>query len=78
MNKKRLQKLVEAVAKIQSAYDTLETIRDEEQEAFDNMPESLQYSERGELTEQNADDLDSAVSDLSMVLDTLNEIVDNN
>lgn len=78
MNKKRLQRLVDAVAKIQGAFDELEIIRDEEQEAFDNMPESLQYSEKGELTEQNANDLDYAVGDLESALNTLDDIVNNN
>ena len=34
---------------IQNAHDVLEEVRDEEQDAFDNMPEGLQDSERGDL-----------------------------
>ena len=59
-------------------YSELEEIRDEEQEAFDNMPGSLQYSERGEQTGQNADDLNSVVSDFESVIDALNDVINNN
>jgi hypothetical protein len=41
MNKDRRERL-------QTLYDLLEEIIDEEQNAFDNMPETLQGSERGE------------------------------
>ena len=53
-------------------------MKDEEQEAFDNMPESLQSSERGEQIEQNADDLENAWDALDGVITDLQDILDNN
>lgn len=52
----------------------METIRDEEQEAFDNLPESIQCSERGETME----DYISTMEEMLDYLDTgeLQEIVD--
>lgn len=44
--------------------DQLQSIRDEEQEYYDNMPESIQNGERGERTQEVIDSLDEAISDL--------------
>lgn len=46
------------------AIDQLSEIRDEEQEAYDNLPESLQESERGENMQDCIDSLESFMSDL--------------
>lgn len=54
----RLQELVEALACIQ----------EEEQEAFDNMPESLQESERGEAMQEAIDAMDEAKDALDGIL----------
>ena len=51
MNKVRRKELARVVDLLDRARDLLDTIRDEEQEAFDNLPESIQYSERGETME---------------------------
>lgn len=40
----------------------LETLRDEEQEAYDNMPESLQAGERGDHSQGAISYLESAIS----------------
>ena len=42
----------------------LEEIRNEEEEAYDNLPESLQDSESGENMQNCIDALDSFISDL--------------
>lgn len=46
------------------AIDQLSEIRDEEQEAYDNLPESLQESERGENMQNCIDALEYFMSDL--------------
>ena len=51
--------------------EMIETIKDEEQEAFDNLPENLQGSDRGEAMEAAADNLDSAFNGMDEVLDYL-------
>ena len=48
----------------EEAIDQLSEIRDEEQEAYDNLPESLQESERGENMQNCIDALEYFMSDL--------------
>ena len=50
-----------------SIHGDLESIRDGEQEAFDNLPESVQGGERGQ-------DMESAISEMESALDTLESI----
>ena len=57
--------------------DDIEEVQNEEQEAYDNMPENLQESERGEAMQEAIDNLDSAWSSLEEAKDTLEEIINN-
>lgn len=45
----------------------LETIRDEEQDKFDNMPEGLQQGDIGQLLEQRVSDLDEWINELESI-----------
>lgn len=76
MNKQRRKYLAEAVEKLSEAMSIVEDVRNDEQDAFDNMPGSLQYSERGEQMEEYIDNLDEAYDNISDVADTLQEIID--
>lgn len=69
MNKYRrnqLQKIYDAISAIQA---DLEEVRDDEQEAFDNMPEGIQCSERGEMSENAISELDDALYALEELLE---------
>ena len=60
-----INELIEKFEEIKSeAIDQLSEIRDEEQEAYDNLPESLQESERGENMQDCIDALEYFMSDL--------------
>lgn len=48
MNKARKKRLAEAAELLDQIRDILEEVKNEEQEAYDNLPESFQQSERGE------------------------------
>ena len=74
MNRARRKELARVIDLVEQARDILEMVRDEEQEAFDNLPESFQYSERGETMEGYI----STMEELLDALDTdeLQEIVD--
>ena len=74
MNKVRRKELARVVDLLDQARDLLETIRDEEQEAFDNLPESIQYSERGETMENYIGTMDEILDYLGT--GELQEIVD--
>ena len=71
MNKdrrKRIDKLLAKLDMIRSdfdddARDELEALGTEERDAFDNMPEGVQRSERGETASEAADELDAALED---------------
>lgn len=59
-----MDRLTPLAATITDIKDALESIRDEEQDSFDNMPEGLQQSDRGQASEEAISTLDSAIDDL--------------
>jgi uncharacterized coiled-coil DUF342 family protein len=64
MNSK-IRKRLEAIETALSEFkDELETIKDEEQEKYDNMPESFQDADKGQAMMNAIDELDYAVSSL--------------
>ena len=87
MNKVRRKELTDLLEKFESIQsllldlkDGLQSVRDEEQDAFDNMPESLQESERGEKMNTAIDALDEAISyiedDISDVMDSVKDSIE--
>lgn len=58
MNKDRREELLDVTELLSDAIDRLGEIRDDEQEAFDSMPEGLQYSSRGDAMQEALDVLD--------------------
>ena len=79
MNKERraaIKRLVEEfdlainVGRLKEIKEGLETLRDEEQEYYDNMPEGLQGGDKGQAAE-------AAVSALEAVVDEIDNIIDN-
>ena len=48
---------------------------EEEQEALDNMPESIQCSDRGECAQAKIDTIGDAMTDLESSIDNLNEVL---
>lgn len=75
MNKQRRKRLEDVVSRLEECMSDLEFIKEEEQEAYDNLPESIQYSERGEAMQGNVDDIDYVISDLDQVIDSINNII---
>lgn len=49
---------------------------EQERESFDNLPEGLQASERGEAMEENADDLEYADTDFETLLEGLRAVAE--
>lgn len=78
MNKDRRKDIAKVIAdigaldlpNIEDFINDVESIRDEEQEYLDNMPEGLRYSGNGERAEE-------AISALEEAIDALNEIADS-
>ena len=76
MNKARRKQLEEALGKAKELKETLEILRDEEQEALDNLPESIQAGERGDTMQENIDNLDYAVDNVGDAIDNINEVLE--
>lgn len=72
--KKELQGYVENLEEIKNA---IEEMQDDEQCKFDNMPESLQESERGEAMQNAIEYLEDASYSIEDVIDYLNNIVES-
>ena len=64
MNKERRKELEAIDALIATAKERLEMVRDAEQEAFDNLPDSLQQGERGQAMEEAIGNLESTIANL--------------
>ena len=84
MNDKRRKELNAVIDRLRAAADDASNLYtdfsvtvDEEREAFENMPEGLQQSEKGEATSEGLDVLDSALAMLDTVVDDLNQIADD-
>jgi predicted transcriptional regulator len=71
--RKTLQCYAESLYEIKSA---IEEMMDEETEKFDNMPEGLQESDRGEAILEAIEKLESSASSLEEAIDQLDEITE--
>lgn len=87
MNKSRRKKIAVVINNLEEItnYDLIESIKDEiedilweENDAYDNMPENLQYSIRGEESSEAIDNLQEAVDLLEEAIDIINDINDIN
>lgn len=85
--RKNLQAIIEAIEGLKSQLEDqmsdLETIRDEETDYYDNMPEGIQASEREERAEYSMEALTEAcdtlydlVSQLEDVTNSIQEAID--
>lgn len=60
---------------LKKASSELSSILNEEQEAFDNMPEGLQSSYRGMCSEDAVDSMEEASEKLDEVIELLSDVV---
>lgn len=75
MNDTRRKELAKAIDLIDRARYIIDDVKDEEQDAFDALPEGLQQSERGEKLEKNVDSLDEISDFLDDKIYDLRDIV---
>lgn len=76
MNKARRKWLQSVIDALEEQKCEIESIQEEEQEAYDNMPEGLQEAERGQTIYENCDTLESAASDLEDIISNLQEALE--
>lgn len=67
MNKERRDRLSDVIASLEEAKDLLEDVKNDEQDAFDNMPVGLQGSERGSKMEDYIELMEDAVDQIDNV-----------
>ncbi|MGN0493572.1 MAG: hypothetical protein ACI4F7_07995 [Acutalibacteraceae bacterium] len=73
--RKKLGEVIDGLDVIQDRKDlyawinTLDNLKDEEQDYYDNIPENLQYSQRAEDSEAAIDNLDEALGLLNEAYD---------
>jgi len=74
MNKERRKKIANVISKLEDLNNEIDSIREEEQDTFDSIPENLQESENGQLMQEAIENLENAFSDVESALESLNEI----
>lgn len=55
--------------KLNQALDLLTYVHEEETESLEALPESLQYSEKGEKMQEYIDGIDTAVNEIQTILE---------
>lgn len=70
--RKQIQKLQDSLCEIQSE---LENLIDEENEAFDNLPEQFQDGDRGQQMQEYITYMEDSLSNIEEATEWLNEIV---
>ena len=70
-NKERRKQVKDVIMRIAAL---VQNILDDEEEAFDNMPEGLQASENGMVSEEAQDNLSAAIDALEEAISYLEEI----
>ena len=74
MNKQRRKIISECTLQIEQIKSTLEDVKMDEEFAFDNMPENLQGSERGEEMEEAIDCLEEVIDTLDDAIEQLSQL----
>lgn len=74
MNKQRRNEIQNILSEIQNIKTRLELVQMNEEMAFDNMPENLQYSMRGDESQEAIDSMSTAVESLEEAICNLSDI----
>lgn len=69
MNKNRRKQIDDILEQLNPLLLGIESVKDEEQEAYDNLPESMQNGDKGEK-------MSDAVNNLEYAFDSLTEVID--
>lgn len=75
MNKQRRKAIEKVVSQLEDIQAEIDSLRDEEEECYDNLPESLQDSEKGELMQEAIDAMDNADGSIQEAIDYLMDLL---
>lgn len=76
MNKDRRAQLLEIQSELEGLKERLETLQQEEQDYYDNMPESFQGGEKGEKAQEAIDAMENCVSSIDDAVVGIGEVVE--
>lgn len=74
MNRERRKQISIITSELQSLINSLDVVKQDEEFAFDSMPEGLQCSERGEKSEEAIQLMDDALEQLDRAYEYLSDI----
>lgn len=77
MNKDRRERLLDVTSVIEDAKNQIQDIIEEEVEAIDNMPESLQCTDRVMRMHDGISEIEKLITYLDAFNETLNKTVEN-
>lgn len=72
MNKQRRIRLKEANSYLDCVMQIVYSVKDEEQDSLDNLPENLQSSERCTIMEDAIDALEEAIENIEQASESIN------
>ena len=72
MNRQRRKKLTEAFDKVTEAMDILESVKSEEEESYENLPDNFRDGDRGEEMQNYIDMIEEAYG----FLDDANSVIE--
>ena len=75
MNAQRRKAINKLIEKIEGIQQDIEMYKDEEEECYYNLPDSIQESERGEVMQDAISQLDDAYNSLDDVLSYLEDAI---
>lgn len=75
MNKQRRRSLEKLIPAIEALAGDVRGIQEEETEAFENMPEGIQMSDRGDTMQNGIDALGLVADTIEEQVEAINEIV---
>lgn len=75
MNKSRRNQLENLLESLKSSMDELQSIYEDEKDAFESMPENLQNSERYRQMEENVDILEIEMNNFDDIISHLEDII---
>ena len=75
MNKERRKSIERIVDKLYEIQADLAWVRNDEEEAYDNLPEGIQSSERGDAMQEAIDAMDNVDGSLQEAIDYLTDII---
>ncbi len=77
MNAARRKVLEKISGEILDLTERIQIVRDEEEDAFDNLPDNLKDAEKGEKMSDAIDKMEDAISSLEDTADLINNLVNS-